>query len=38
LRQAFAIAEVNENYATVIARNVYPAGKRDLLADVAFAK
>ena len=37
LRQAFAIAQVNENNAAVIARDIYPAGKRDLLADVGLA-
>jgi len=37
LRQPFAIAQVNENNAAVIARDIYPAGKRDLLADVGLA-
>ena len=38
LRQSFAIAEINENYPTVIACDVYPAGQRDFFTDVAFAK
>ncbi len=38
LRQPFAIAQIDENDAAMIARDIYPAGKRDLLADVAFAK
>jgi hypothetical protein len=38
LGQAFAVAEINENHAAVIAGNVHPPGKRDLSADIAFAK
>ena len=38
LRQPFAIAQIDENDAAVIARNIYPAGERDLPADIAFAK
>ena len=38
LRQTFAIAQIDKNHAAVIARDVHPAGKRDLLADVGFAK
>src|SRR5436189_2774584 len=38
LRQAFAIAEINENYAAMIARDIYPAGQCDLSADIALAK
>jgi hypothetical protein len=38
LDQAFAIAKINENNTAVIARDIYPPGKRDFLADIAFAK
>ena len=38
LCQSFAIAQIDENDAAVIARDVHPAGKRDRFADVAFAK
>ena len=38
LRQPFAIAQINEDHAAMIARDIYPAGKSDFLADVAFAK
>src|SRR5437588_567194 len=38
LRQAFAIAEINENYTAVIACDIYPTGERDLPADVCLAK
>jgi hypothetical protein len=38
LRQTFAIAQIDENDAAVIARDVHPTGKRDLPADVGFAK
>jgi hypothetical protein len=38
LRQAFAIAEINENYSAVIACDINPPGQRDLPADVALAK
>ena len=38
LGQPFAIAQVNENDAAVVARDIHPAGKHDLLADVPFAK
>ena len=38
LRQAFAIAEINENYPAVIAGNIYPPGQCDLSADIALAK
>jgi hypothetical protein len=38
LRQAFAIAKIDKNNAAMIAQNMDPAGERDPLADVAFAK
>src|SRR4029077_13524794 len=38
LSQSFAVAQINENHAAVIAGDVYPAGKRDLPTDIAFAK
>jgi hypothetical protein len=38
LGQAFPIAQVNENNTAVIARDIYPPGKRDLLADICLAK
>ena len=38
LRQSFAVAQINEDHAAVIAGDIYPSGKRDLLADIAFAK
>ena len=38
LRQPFVIAQINEDDAAVIARDMHPAGKRDLLTDVAFPK
>jgi len=38
LGQSLAIAQINEDYAAVIARDVDPSGKRDLLADIAFTK
>jgi len=38
LSQSFAVAQINENHAPVIAHDVYPSGKRDLSADIAFAK
>jgi len=38
LRQAFAIAEINENDSAMIAGDIYPTGQRDLPADVALAK
>jgi hypothetical protein len=38
LRQAFAIAEINENYTAVIAGDIYPPGQCDLPANVALAK
>jgi hypothetical protein len=38
LRQPFAIAEINENYSTVIACDIYPSGQSDLFTDVALAK
>jgi hypothetical protein len=38
LRQAFAIAEINENYASMITGDIHPTGQPDLFADVALAK
>jgi hypothetical protein len=38
LGQSLAVAQIDENYATVIAGNVHPSGQRDLPADIAFAK
>ncbi len=38
LSQSFAIAQINEDHAAVVAGDIHPAGKRDLPADVAFAK
>jgi hypothetical protein len=38
LRQAFAIAKINENHPAVIARDIYPPGQCDLPADIALAK
>jgi hypothetical protein len=38
LCQTFAIAQIDENDAAMIAHNIYPTGKRDLPADIAFAK
>src|SRR5580693_6046763 len=38
LSQAFAIAEINENYPAVIAGDIYPTSQCDLSADVALAK
>jgi hypothetical protein len=38
LSQSFAVAQINENHAAVIAGDVHPSGKRDLPADIAFAK
>jgi hypothetical protein len=38
LGQPFAVAQINENHPAVIARNIYPAGKCDVLADVSLAK
>src|SRR5207249_2518423 len=38
LSQPFAIAQINEDHAAMIARDIYPAGKRDLPADIAFTK
>jgi hypothetical protein len=38
LSQSFSVAQINENHAAVIAGDVYPAGKRDLPTDIAFAK
>jgi hypothetical protein len=38
LSQAFAVAQINEDHAAVIAGDVYPPGKYDLPADIAFAK
>ena len=38
LGQTFAIAQIDEDDAAMIARDVHPAGERDLLADVDLAK
>ena len=38
LSQPFAIAQINEDHPAMIARDIYPAGKRDLPTDVAFTK
>jgi hypothetical protein len=38
LSQSFAVAQINENHTAMIAGNVHPSGKRDLLADIGFAK
>ena len=38
LGQPFAIAQINENYPAMVARDIHPACKRDLLARVTFAK
>src|SRR5437588_4715782 len=38
LRQAFAIAKINENHPAVIAGDIYPPGQCDLPADIALAK
>ena len=38
LRQAFAIAEINENYSAVIACDIDPTGQRNLAADVTLTK
>jgi hypothetical protein len=38
LGQAFAVAQVDKNHATVIAGNMNPAGKRHLLADVSLTQ
>ena len=38
LSQPFAIAQINEDHPAMIARDIYPAGQRHLLADIAFAK
>jgi hypothetical protein len=38
LTQSFAVAQINENHAAMIAGDIYPSGKRDLPANVAFAK
>jgi hypothetical protein len=36
LGQALAIAEINENHPAMIARDIHPAGERDLPADIGF--
>ena len=38
LGQAFAVAQINENNAAVIAQNVHPPSERDCFANVVFAK
>jgi hypothetical protein len=38
LGQPFAVAQINKNHATVVAGDIYPSGKRDLPANIAFAK
>src|SRR5262249_20229813 len=38
LRQSFAVAQIDEGHAAMITRDVYPASKRDLPADVCLAK
>src|SRR5262249_42069967 len=38
LCKSLAIAQVDENYAAVIASDVYPSGERGLLADIGFPK
>ena len=38
LSQSFAVAQINENHAAMIAGDIHPSGKRDLPADIAFAK
>jgi hypothetical protein len=37
LRQPLAIPQIDEDDSTMIARDMYPAGKRHLLADVDLA-
>src|SRR5438034_10623928 len=36
LRQTLAVAQINENDAAVITRNMHPTGKRHLFVDIAF--
>jgi hypothetical protein len=38
LRQSFAVAQIDEGHSAMIARDIYPASKRDLPADVSLAK
>jgi len=38
LRQPFAIAQIHEDDAAMISRDVHPAGERDFAADVRLAK
>ena len=38
LREPFAVAQIDENDAAMIALRMHPAGERDLLADIGGAK
>jgi hypothetical protein len=38
LSESFAVAQINEDHATVVPGDIYPSGKRDLPADIAFPK
>src|SRR6266480_4415452 len=38
LRQPFAIAQIDEDDAAMIARDMHPAGERDFAADVSLAQ
>jgi hypothetical protein len=38
LGQPLTVTQIDENHAAMIARDIYPAGKRDLPADVCLAK
>ena len=38
LGQSLAVAQINENHTAVVAGDIYPSGKRDLPADIAFVK
>jgi hypothetical protein len=38
LRQTSAISQIDENDSAMIARDMHPAGQRDLPADIGFAK
>jgi len=38
LRQPFAIAQIHEDDAAMISRDMHPAGERDFAADVRLAK
>jgi hypothetical protein len=38
LGQPFAVTQINENHPAVIARDIYPACKRDFAADVCLVK